>query len=155
MAETSLSKVEDALAAALAAHAALADHTVITDQPSDVALEDDQLPALVITTVAYRQEQSDEQGQTLHAAKIDVAAVHRGPALIIGRANYESLAHVIAAIHPDRTLGGRLHDLQENDLAPVDANKADAGAVSLQFDAIWFTRRGDWFTIVGQGGALF
>lgn len=155
MAETSLSKVEDALKAALQSYPALADRTIITDQPSDVALEDDQIPALVITTVAYTQEQSDEQGQTLHAAKIDVASVVTGAALIIGRANYEALAHVIAAIHPDRTLGGRLHDLQERDVAPVDANRADAGAVSLQFDAIWFTRRGDWFTIVGQGGALF
>lgn len=155
MADAALAKIEDRLAAVLRAYAPLAGTGIFTDQPSNVTLDDDQIPALVITTVSYAQDQSDEQGQTIHTARIEVASILKGPALVIGRANHAALAHVIGAIHQDRTLGGRLQDLQEIDIAPVDANRADSGAVSLQLEAQWFTPRGDWFTIVGQGGAFF
>lgn len=155
MPDSALTKVEDALKAALEAYGDLSAYTVLTDQPVDVAIEEDQLPAILIRTVAYEFDQADEQNQTLHTATIEFEIVTKSPALVISRANHTAAGHILAAIAADRTLGGRLHDIQENDLAPADANGKDAGAASLQFIAEFFTARDDWFTIIGQSGLTF
>lgn len=155
MADTALAKVEDAIKAALEAYAPLDGTKIITNQPSDVALEDDELPALLIVTVAYSQNQADELGQEIHTARIDVSSVYQAPTIIIGRANHEALAHVVFALAADRTLGGRLQSLEAVDVAPIEGNRADSGGVSVQFEVQWFTPRGDWFTILGHGGLTF
>ena len=53
------------------------------------------------------------------------------------------------------SLGGRLLDLQEIDIAGTQAEGKDVDSASVQYRAQYFTPRDDWFTILGQGGAEF
>ena len=156
MPDAALTKVEAALKSALEAYGSLSGTTILTDQTIDVALEDDQIPAIVIRTVGYSFDPNWENAsQTLHTATIDFESVTKSPASIISQANHTALAYVLAALAADRNLGGMVQDIQEQDLAPSDANGKDAGAASLQFSVQFFTPQDDWFTIKGVNGATF
>lgn len=156
MTDTAISKVEDALAFLIAAYPDLSDWQIITDQSVDQALEGEDARQIQIYTTAYTQQQADEQGQTLHTATIEFACVCGDPTVgIIGRANHAAIANIIAAIDADRTLSGRLLDLQEQDVAGAAANGKSVGTASLQMTATFFTSRSNWFQIIGQGGQIF
>ena len=149
MSEHALTQVEDALAAILTAYGALAGQTVLTAESADIAIEDLTLPALLITTTAYSFEVADENWQTIHTATIEVEAISKTPATAtISRANRNTLAHVLAAIAANRTLGLGIQDIQEDDIAPVEPRGKDVDAASLQFRVQFFTSRSNWFTIV-------
>ncbi|MBK6800364.1 MAG: hypothetical protein IPG83_02435 [Novosphingobium sp.] len=144
----SLSQVEDRLATVLDGYAPLSAQTVITSDTLEVAIEDDQFPALVIFTSAYGFDIADENGQAIHTAEIHVEAVNSLPATgSISRANRDALGHVVAAIAADRTLGIGLQDIQEQDIAPVEPRGKDVDSASLRFQVQWFTPLGDHFTI--------
>lgn len=153
---TAESKVENAIAAALEAYAPLSDWTVLVDQPLDVSLEDGQLPALIVRTLNTEHDNSFEPGaQTLHDGRIDIEAVVAEPGVSNAKRAKEGLAHCLAALAEDRTLGGMLQDLQEVDSANTDAQQRDVGAVSLQWNAQYLTSRSNWFIVLGLGGATF
>lgn len=154
MADAAITKVEAAIVAALSAYAPLSDWTVIADRPEDEATESGEPDAIRVFMGPHRFQLSDEQNQTHHFATVEiepVAAAQTGRT--ISAANSEAIAHVIAALAADRTLGGRLHDLQEVDVAQSDGK--DIGAQNIQFTAEFFTPRDDWFTILGHAGATF
>ncbi len=156
MADASLTKVEAAIKTALEAYGDLSAFTVLTDQPNDVALEDSQLDALIIKTAAYVIDPAFEGSQAKHTATIDVEAVTKSASAVISKANAAALAHAHKALTDDRTLGGMLQDIQEQDVAPTEEGRGrNAGAASLRLQVQWFTPQGDWFTIIGAGGATF
>lgn len=144
-----LTQVEDALAAQLSAYAGLAGVTVTVAESLDIAVEDTALPALLIATRAYDFEVADENWQTLHTATLEIEAITATQSTgTITRANRNYLAHTLAAIAADRSLGIGLQDIQETDIAPADPRGKDVDGASLQFVVQFFTPRDDWFTIV-------
>ena len=148
MSDHVLSQVEDRMAAILSAYPALATYNVLVAESLDVALEDMQFPALLIVTTTTSFDVADENWQTFHRAEIHVEAINTTPPTgTISRTNRNALAHVLAAIAADRTLGIGIHDIQEDDIAPCEPRGKDVDSASLKFLASWFTPRGDWFTI--------
>lgn len=156
MADPAIGKVEDALKAALAAWPALSAHTVIAGQSLDIAITEDEFPAIQIYTVAYQVDVADENWMSLHTATIELECVDGLQAIgTISRANQTTIAHIMVCLGADRTLGGRLQDLQEIDVAPASPNGKDVSAASLQIRVQFYTTRADWFTIHGQNGLTF
>lgn len=156
MPDPAIAKVEDALKAVLLAHAPLIGQTVLTEQSVDIAIDESQFPAIAIYTVAYSVDQADEHWQTIHTATVEFECIDGIQALgSIGRANHTTIAHIIAALAQDRSLGGMLHDIQEIDVAPASPRGKDVGSASLQVRVTFFTGRADWFTIIGQNGQTF
>lgn len=156
MPDPAIAKVEDALAAQVAAWPALSAYIVQTDASDDAAVEFGTDKLIRIYTVAYSVDQADEQGQSIHTATIEFEAVNATQAAgTISRANQTAIAHIIAAIASDRTVGGRLQDIQEVDVASAGANGKDTDSASLQTTVQFFTPRDDWFTILGMGGVTF
>lgn len=156
MPSPAIAKVEDAIAAQIDAYASLSDYTVVTGQSADEALAEGTDKAILISTAAYSFDVADENWMTIHTALIEVESVSQYQAAgTINRANQTVLAHVVAAIAADRSVGGRLQDIQEIDVAPSAAIGKDVGSASLQFRVQFFTPRGDHFTINGPGGTTF
>ena len=149
MADTAIAQVEDRLKTIIDAYAPLNTHTVMVADSLDIAIEDVQLPAIIISTRNYSFDVADEHWNTFHTATIEVEAVQALPATgTISRANMTALAYVLAAIAADRTLGIKVHDIQETDIAPVEPRGKDVDSASLQFTVQFFTSRDDWFTII-------
>lgn len=156
MADAAIAKVEDALAAQISAWPYLTMFAVQVDESEDIAVEAEAQKIIRISTVAYGVDQSDEQNQTVHNATIECELVNGTQAFgTISRANQTAIAHMVAAIASDRTLGGRVEDIQEIDVAPSNAIGKDASAASLQIRLQFYTPRDDWFTIIGVGGQTF
>jgi len=158
VADTAFAKIEDVVAAILGAStgtgAPLEGYVVLTDQPESQAIEAER--AITLYTVSATPEQSDEQGQTYWRQVLQIEVID-GPQLAgsISRTVQTTLARVHALLAADRTLGGRLLDLQEIDLAGTQADGKDVHGASVQYGAEFFTPRDDWFTILGQAGAQF
>lgn len=147
-----IAQVEDALGGQITAYAPLSGWTVRTDGSKDVAIDTEELgDVLNIYTVAYAVDNDLMQGQSRHTALIEVEAVTTAQTVgTISRAGHTALAHVVAAVAADRSLGlGRaIEDIQENDVAPSGANGKDIGSASLQFTITFYTSRSDWFTLL-------
>lgn len=148
-----IAKVEEAFKTALSGAASLSSKTIVTATNSDDAQE---AGTIIIYTVAWRTEQFDEQGQTLHTATIEFECIE-GPSVAgaVSRACQNTIAKVLGVIATDRELGGMVNDIQEVDVAPCVQNGRDYSAASLQTEVTFFTPRDDWFTIIGVGGAEF
>lgn len=156
MPDPAIAKVEDALRDQLKAYPYLTGYRIVSDPNEAEAVESEADKVIRIYTVGYSVDQADEQNQTIHTATIEFEAVNASQNFgTISRANQTALAYVLAAIASDRTLGGRILDIQEVDVASSGANMRDADAASLQTTVTFFTPRDDWFTIVGAGGATF
>lgn len=145
-----IAQVEDALAERLSSWPALAAWTIRVDGSRDVAIDlEDEGDTINIYTTAYGVDQSDEQNQSVHDATVEFEVVAGNPALgTISRAAQAAFAHIIAALHSDRSLAGLIEDIQENDVAPSGGTGKDVAAASLQCRLRFYTPRGDWFTIV-------
>lgn len=156
MPDPAIAKVEDAIAAQIAAWPALTGYAVVTGQSADEALDEGTDKTILISTAAYSFDVADENWMTIHTALIEVESVSQFQAVgTISRANQTVLAHVLAAVAADRSAGGRLQDIQEIDVAPSAAIGKDVGSASLQFRVLFFTPRGDHFTINGPTGVNF
>lgn len=147
--------IKDVLVAETGAGDLLEGYTVLTDLPGDEAIE--AVKAIVILTPNLVPQQAEEQNQTFWNQTVEIIVID-GPQEpgMISRATRIGLAKVhgvLVAI--DRTLGGRLQDLQEIDIAGTQAEGKDVHDASLQYRAEFYTPRDDWFTILGQGGAQF
>lgn len=148
MSEHSLSQIEDRIQAILVGFPALAGWTVRVVESMEVAVEDDEIPVLLILSSNYDTDQADEHGQTIHRADIEVEAISATPSIgMISRANRNALGHVNRAIADDRTLDIGIQDIEPDDIAPVEPRGKDVGSASLKFRVTWFTPRDDWFTI--------
>lgn len=147
-APTALGQIEDAIAEVLGNAATLSAWTVLTQQTGEVAIEDDQV--INVYAVNWQMEQADEQHMTAHSAEIEIEFVSAKSAFgALSRANLEGIAHAHAALAADRTLGWLAFDLQEVDIAPVQAETRDVQGTSIKYRVAWFGPRDDLFTISG------
>lgn len=159
MPDTALAKVEDALKALFEAYAPIEGVTFHTARSPDEAFDEEDLEAgaqVLILTESFELNHDESQGQTQVDASLICEVIELSSATgVVTRNTQEVIAHMIAAIHADRTLGGRLEDLEEQNVAPSGRNGIDASACSLLLDTVFYTPRGDLFTIVGPGGLTF
>lgn len=158
MPDPATAKVEDAVAAVIEPLTeegeALDGWTLVTEHSADETVEAEK--SIVIYTRAADLELAEELGQTFWRQTLEIEFISGPPASgSISRVNQAAMAHAHAALAADRTLGGMLQDLQEIDIAGVQAEGKDMDAASLQYRAEYYTPRDDWFTILGQGGAEF
>lgn len=156
MSDPAICKVEDALAALISTAPSIAGWTIIAERSLDQAVSEEEWPAIVVYAVSYRIDQSDEQNQSIWTAIFELEFISGAPPIgTIGRANHTAIAHAHGVIASDRTLGGRVLDIQEVDVAPAQPNGKDVGSASLQYEVQFYTPRDDWFTLLGQGGTQF
>lgn len=144
-------KVQDALAA-------LPSDTIgprsYIDRSESNPLQADELPGRVIRVVDVAFELTE--GMTLHRVTFQIDFLSGNNAWdTIDLINQCAIAEFIASIHADRTLGGMLQSLEEQNTSGSERAGADTGAAILQVQALFFTPRGDFYTIVGQAGAHF
>lgn len=158
MPDPATAKIEDAAAAVLTALTAtgepLEGWTVLTQHPGDEAVAGEKY--IVVFTAAAAPEQAPELGSTLWTQTLEIGFIDGVQETgSISRANQTAMAHAHAAFAADRTLGGRLQDLQEIDIAGMAAEGKAVQGASIQYRAEFYTGRDDWFTILGQSGATF
>lgn len=154
---TGWDKIEDALKALLEAETGPGDTlegwTVQVGDSEGVAVEPD---TITIWTSASSMDQFEEQAQTIHTTTIEIEFAKDGDrAGVLSRAIKDAAAAAHALIAADRSLGGRLQDMQEQDIAPTPGDGRDTASASLQYKVQFFTPRDDWTTILGAAGATF
>lgn len=154
---TAQSKIVGAFAELLEGYAPLAGISVFTDRSPEDAVQDEEMPCIVIFCQAWAFDNTDwSQGQTTHKMTLNFEFI--GTSEVIGIVNQkaqEVLAYVLMAIGDDPTLGGRLEDFEEIDVAPPGDNGKSVGGSSLQGICTFYTPRRNHFVIVGQGGDEF
>lgn len=140
----------------LDAYVPLADYTIVTGRDSSEAFDSTELPLINIYTESQQFSPSGEQHQTLHDCRTNCEILENDltPG-VMSKTLQTAAAHIVAAFAADRTLGGRLQDLQELDLAPPADTGRDVAGASLQYSVQFYTPRDDHFTIVGLGGEQF
>lgn len=147
-------KVLDALVARVAVQRP--DLMQFIDRSIEDPLADGEWPGVIWRVTGVRMTPFEQQGQTrvdgVIQAECQSGALTGGS---IDLVNQTTIADIVAAIHSDRTLGGRMQDMEESSATPTDPLGADAGGAILDIEFIFFTPRGDLYTIVGQGGATF
>lgn len=156
MPDPAIGKVEDALKAVLDDYTALDDYTKYTALDQSEALNVSDLPAIVIFTVSQSFDLDGEQHQTTNDCLINFEILEKGmSAGVLTRSLQTAAGHIMTALAADRTLGGRLQELEERDLAPPNDTGRDIAGASLQYSVQFFTSREDPFTIVGHGQLTF
>jgi len=149
MSTPAVRQVQIALAAQITA---VTGRPVIVDRTDDEPLANDERPALVLHVGGQAFEAFD-QSSTIHAAQFDLDILEDSEdAGSIQLRHAVAVAAIVAAVHADRTLGGRLQSLEEKSADPSNADTADLGNCTLSFAAQYLTPRGDFNTIVGQSG---
>lgn len=156
MPDTAIAKVEDALKAVLSDYSELSDYKVFAGRDTSEAFDSSELPVLNIYTESQQYGPGEEQGQTIHNCLINFEVLENDlTAGVMTRTIQTAVAHIIAALAADRTLGNRLQDLQELDVAPPTDTGRDVAGASLQYAVQFYTPRDDHFVIVGAGGQTF
>lgn len=151
-----LAKIIDAAVALALSYDPLANETFFADRSPEDAVGPDEMPAWVVFAEAWDFDSAMEQGQTRHQALINFERLESSASVgVISRANRAAIAHLVAALHTDRILGGRLEDLQELNVAPPMENGRSVGGASLQVAVTFYTPRGDHFTIVNDRDQTF
>lgn len=146
-----LAQIIDAFCALAEGYAPLATETFFPDRSPEDGITVEEMPCWVIYAEAYDFDPAMEQGQTRHQALINFERIESSETVgVISRANRAGIAHLIAALHQDRTLGDRLEDTQELNVAPPMENGRSVGGASLQVAIAFYTPRGDHFTIVSS-----
>jgi hypothetical protein len=138
--------------------AALPDHNVFIDRSDGEPLGDHERPGCVIRVFDTQFEISPEQGggQTMHRAMFQLD-FHSDSYDVetIDAANQRAIATTIGAFGSDRTLGNRLQSIEEQSVSGSETEGATIGCAILTVEVIFYTPRGNFFTIVGVGGQLF
>lgn len=156
MPDPAIAKVEDALKAVLEPYADLSDYTVHTGHDPSEAFETDELPVINIYTESQQFRLDGEQHQNLNDCLINFEVLEVNPvAGILSRSVLAAVSHIMKALAVDRTLGNRLQDLEERDVAPPNETGRDIAGASLQYFVQFYTPRDDPFTISGHGGLTF
>jgi hypothetical protein len=142
-------QVGEMIARALAAWPPLSTFTVVYEQSAEVAAEESDGDLIRLWLVAHQLGIPPEQWTTLHLPIFEIEAVTRdADAGSLTRGGLNAIAEVVAALSVDRSLGGRLQDLQEVDVGSTVPNGRNVAAPSLQIRAEFYTSRADWFTIL-------
>ncbi|MGF7152617.1 hypothetical protein [Novosphingobium gossypii] len=153
---TAQSKIVDAFAALLRAFPDLSGTPVYTERDPDDGLDaDTELACIVISVENWTFQNDYSQGQSRHRMVVNFDYLETSArAGQVSRAAMEKVAFILAAIGTDPTLGGRLEDFDERDVAPPMDNGKSIGGSSLQGVCAFYTPRRDHFTIIGVGGDL-
>jgi hypothetical protein len=145
-----------AVCAAISARRPLPSLFVIADRTDDEPLSEGEWPAAIVKVLTVQMSHGPEQGQTMHDALIHIECQSGNTATNgIDATNQTTIADIIAAIHADRSLGGRVEDCEEDQSDASENAGVDVGAAVLLVRTRFYTPRGDLFTIVGVGGQLF
>jgi hypothetical protein len=132
-------------------------YQVFVDRSDAESLTEEEQPAINLRVVSVSLDAAPEGlWMTWHRAIIQFDCMSSGSVEeTIDLANQRAIALIIEALHADRSLGGRLQDIIEQDVSGSEMDGADVGTAILQVEAWFFTPRGDHFTIVGVGGQHF
>lgn len=144
-----LTLVEEMLATVLREYDPLAGKRIITDQSKDTAPDDPGNLIRIYTVAASFEAPAMADDLTLWIAIIEFESSSTTQiAGTISAENRATLGNVHGALAQDRTLGGKIQDIQEIDMAAVMPNGRDVGAASLQYRVEFYTSRDDWFALV-------
>lgn len=149
MSDDAIGQILDAFSLMMKALPALAGEDVFTDRSPEEAIENEEIPCWVIYSEAWDFDDAPMQGQTTHTALLNFERIETSANVgLVSRANRNAIAHLIAGIAADPTLGGRLEDCRPLNVAPPMDNGKSIGGASLQIAIRFFTPLGDHFTIV-------
>jgi hypothetical protein len=127
--------------------------TVATNQSRDVALDVEDASTVVVATQTMGFEEFEEPNQNIVTQIVTVEFVSgNAPAATLRPENLRAAANFHAALAADRTLGGKVQDIRENDIAPGDTEGRDLNSASVQYTVTYFVRRDDWFYVIGADG---
>lgn len=130
---------------------------LFVDRADSEPLDESERPGAVIRIVnVVLGPGPDGLWMTMHRATIQVDCQSGNAAgETIDYRNQVTIAEMVARLHADRSLGGLLQSLEEQAMSGSEADGADVGTAIFELEAVWFTPRGDFYTIVGQAGATF
>lgn len=156
MALTALDKIQAALASQIGGWPALAGVTIVTDRSEAEALADAEIDAIGIGCSGVDYDEPDHHGTMRHRAIYLIEVITRNSAI----AQYdprgrEIVAHIVAAIESDFTLGGRAEYALAKGSSFGGRNGPDIGGIGLDLAIAFRTPTADHFTIIGQGGVTF
>jgi hypothetical protein len=137
------------IAACLAAWEPLAGFTVVHGASGEEASARADGDTIRVDFLGDDPQVAFGQGETDHRAVYDVTVVCRSnQSGTLSQDAGDAIAEIVAAIAQDRSLGGRVGDVQEIDLGAAEPNGVDANGISIRFRAEFTTSRADWFTLV-------
>jgi len=149
MTDTAQGQILDAYGVLLGGWPGLDGETIFTDRSPEDAIDAEETPCTVIYCEAWRFDDAPMQGQTRHDMVLNFECIETSAHVgIVSRANQARIAQVVAALHSDPTLGGRLENCRPVDVAPPMDNGKSVGGASLQVLIRFYTPLGDHFTIV-------
>lgn len=154
MPETAIRKVQTYLRTMI--QTARPDLFGFIDRSDDEPLAVEETPGYVIRVTDLRFSPFEQLGQTRvdFVLQIDCQSGNTAGETI-DAINQRTIADIVAAVHADRTMGGRLQDFEETAASGSELQGADVGCAILEYAGILFCPRGDLYTILGQGGATF
>lgn len=156
IAPDALAKIIDAFVVLAQSREQLASEPFFPDRSPEDAIASEEMPCWVVFAEAWDFDAAPEQGQTQHQALINFERIESSASVgVISRANRAGIGHLVAALHSDRLLGGRVEEVQELNVAPPMENGRSVGGASLQVKITFYTPRGDHFTIVNDRDQTF
>ncbi len=126
------------------------------DRNEDEPLGEDEGDTIVVRLLASDISQGPEMSGSTHRATYQIEIMAREATGETRDEAVERMAgEVLAAIHSDRSLGGRVASVEEQAFTPASKPGQDATSAQMEVLIMFFTPRGDFNTIVGHGGTLF
>lgn len=147
---TAIDKVEAAIEAMLLV--ALPNHQRFKNRTGEEPIPQEDMPAVVLQIGNVEVESFEYNAQTLYSAVISFECFDHDAIDANVRAAH---AAIVAGIHADPTLGGRLQDFAPTSFEAAREAGLDVGGSLIAFELKYFTPRGDMNFIVGAGGQLF
>jgi hypothetical protein len=131
---------------------ALPDHERCANLNPNEPLSLDGKNAVVVQVGNVEVESFEYNAQTLYSTVVSFECYDH-------EANDDRIAAahsaIVAAVHADPTLGGRLQDFVPTSFEAARESGLDVGGSIIAFELKYFTPRGDMTMIVGAGGQLF
>lgn len=155
MTDTAQAKIIDAMKDVLEGYAPIT-MPVIVDRSPEEAIDESEVPCIVISSEAWGFRDSPSQGHVIHTMLVNFDVIDTTAAVgSINRRAQETVAHIIAAVGTDPVLGNRIEEFDPVDVAPPMDNGKAIGGTSLQVRVTFYTPRWDHFTIAGISGETF
>lgn len=142
-------QVGDLIADALMASERLAGFRIVNEASAAVAAEEYDGEMIRLFLVSHGATPDMMMSQSRHVAVFEVEVVTRDELPgSLSRSAMNAIAAIVGAVAQDRTLGGNIEDIQEVDVGATGAAGKDVAGASIQFQAVFYTSRSDWFTLV-------
>lgn len=129
---------------------------VFYDRGPDEPLGEEEGDTIAINVLGDDISQGIELSGTQHRVTYQVTIMARTKAGETRDEACERIAgEIVAAVGADRSLGSRVASVEEQGYVPAQKAGQDSTDAQMEFLAVFFTPRGDFNTIVGQGGQQF